>query len=401
MSFLRSSIGRWVLAACGVIAATSNATAQTIVLEAKQGESWTDRLLIPDIQTLSFRWKWNGREPATSASWQMTFTSPDASPNPSAIAGVGALVPLPSGGRLGEYGLFQVAASTIPSNAPRTFYIRLRSSGEYSSWIPIIVSDRAGSTTVRQTSDEYTRATSTVSTPTTGSGSFTIPGGGQQTPLFNMPDPYMPISIRLTGIECLVTASAVYSLFGATAQSLSSLPRLDVDKVYAVIAAIDVDRKSPAASRTYVQITDVLPLTRGSTGNLDVAAWGPPDGAPLGIPNGQFAIVAVVLLHRFNGPNLAIATTMIEAGIKKELSMLSATSSTDEIVKAARSIANSIIVKTLEPGDRRVSASMESNFLYINDDDLRLVRDGHILLRPMDVGSAYGGTFKIRVMLRK
>src|SRR5687767_6168784 len=224
-----SRLLRTAVSAGFATAIISSASAAQFVFEVRQGTTWGNKLVVPENTPITFRWKWDGRTDLTSASWQMTYFVPTLRDEPAIVQS--AAVPI-STSRISEYSAFQISPDAVPSNAPSTFYVRVRSGQLYSSWIPV-----------------------TVTSPT--------PTG----PLLvaSVPNPDPPLWVKLTKIICLSVSND-----GSAS-----------DEVYAVVGSVALNKERPWASTIWAEITPLYKdMDPGDPRVMNTTMWGPPSGAP-------------------------------------------------------------------------------------------------------------------------
>lgn len=322
------------------------------VLEVKSGTTWDDKLVLSNPATMSFRWKWDGRTELGGAVWQMTYTAPGTA-NPAIVKSVG--VPAPTG-RLSEYATFQILADAVPSNAPPTFYIRMRSGENYSSWIPVTITGT-------------TRAVTTVAPPPA------------PIPAVQVAD--MPIWVKLTKIICKAVSDD-----GSAS-----------DEVYAVLGSVALNREKPWTSKVWTDATRLYPdINPGDLRATDQVLWGPPTGDPVVLKNPNDAIMLFALMEQDVGvPYLARAASLGQ--LSSTVEKFNPDWSYAQMRQAAENaFLNGVIAASSGSGtgsrDDRINVGSVS--FMLTQAEIDEARAGKIVKKELLVGSGGHGVYVVR-----
>jgi hypothetical protein len=288
-----------------------------VTLEVQQSGGWATTLTVSQPQILNFRWQYSSGPPIASAYWQLAYSS-DGSPVKQAV------ITPPS--KPGEVASFSVAPTDVPSNAPPTYYVRVRSARGSSAWIPIQRLQRAGVATTTSTSTtspisqlqpEQTRTGTTTETtrprlepqqPTTST--FTIPGGGGGTlaqPMTVLSAADTPLWARLTKIICEVETN-------------DATPS---DEVYAIVGIVALNRTNLSNSLVGVRATPIYEdFDTGDSRVPNLDLWGPAS-APLPIKDTRDSYILVALMEHDDAFSMPFALQMVKAKLLTAVSALS------------------------------------------------------------------------------
>lgn len=282
------------IALIAVLTSAASLHAQ-ISIEVKAGDMWTDHLSLSTLQNMGFRWKYEGTA-LTNAAWQITYTAPSASTSP-VVKSVSIGVPAAPG----TYSAFVIPATMVPEDAPSTFYVRVRTTNGFSSWVPVSVGQQARST---GTTSSLAGALAGALDPARQAPTPTpVPPPGITLP---PPEPtpiplYAPLWIKLTKILC-------------ERQTADGSPN---DEMYAVVTTVWVNRKDMSQSKVSTRFTNVYEyFNPGDMRVPNLGVWGmggDNDADPILSPND--VIILVAAMESDGDRNLFIVSTAINSMI--------------------------------------------------------------------------------------
>ena len=371
-----------------------------ITLEAR-GTGWANSLTASPVDTMRFRWKWNGAPAATAASWQITFTQPGSVAFPPVVKSSRTALPSAEG----QYVSFRIPPDSVPSNAPSTFYVRIRSLNRVSAWLPVTV-EGAGAPAVgpssppgrgnpsgtpgRSGGNNPVRAGAGTSDAAGVAGAlgkptkkddkpFVIPGGAAlETPLW----------VRLSEINC---------------QDNHAEDGDDSDEIYAIVATVRVNSNDPFNSMVSASATKTYTLTKCNHAKKspyaaypDLKVWGPKDGAPMAIrgPTSEMpneAIIYAVLMERDEGQKMAIVLEAMRQSIRQALTKNTGQPAGFRVAEAMRSVLPRIENAAL--GDDWVGLGLVNP--KFTAEELASARSGKVVVkRERNCNTGYGTASK-------
>ena len=125
--------------------AAAPAVRAQVTLEVQQSTTWTTELTIPEVQTMSFRWRWDGK-PLASASWQLTIIPLGTVPTATSTVAKQKNVPVPA---KGAYAPFQILPADLPAGVTSNFYVRVQATTQggmervESAWVRVFIGSRS------------------------------------------------------------------------------------------------------------------------------------------------------------------------------------------------------------------------------------------------------------------
>lgn len=326
----------------------SSASAAQFVFEARQGTTWGQKLVVPENTAMSFRWKWDGRTDLTSASWQMTYSIPATRDEPTIVKSAAVSV---STSRLSEYSAFQISPDAVPSNAPSTFYVRVRSGQLHSSWIPV-----------------------TVTSPTPA-GPLTV---------VTVPSTDPALWVKLTKIIC-------------KAQSADGSAS---DEVYALFGSVGINHEKPWTSTFLSQATQIYQgMNANDFRSVNSGLWGPPAGDPVVFRKPGDVILHYWLVeHDAGSPELAKAMGL--GGLSKMVGTFNTDWSYARMVQnAGAAYSNAAQQAFLGTGSTARDDEIGTGVLVFTQAEIDAARSGTVQKKEVLVGSGDRGVYLLRFQM--
>lgn len=347
------------------IITVSSPLAGQFVFEARQGTTWGDKLVLSQLGTMTFRWKWDGREEPNEAGWQMTFDTPGPKTIPAIVKSAGVSVPTAT--RLSEYGTFQIGPDAVPANAPETFYVRMQTGRTYSAWIPVTITG-------------VTRASNPLAPPpliTSGVAAPTLVTEGVHDE--------NAVWMKLTKLICHVE----------TADGAGS------DEAYAIVASVAIDWSRPWASPVHVANTRLMQLIDDKEErDLDVAVWGPPDGYAAPLKNPKGAVILVALYEQDGGDPLLVGL-MAKAKLVKAVSGLNPELSYSAVSSLLREAFSDGVQAAAGGGDFDGDEMIGMAQVQLEADEIADAKAGKVIKKELQFGGGSRGSYSLRFQLSR
>jgi hypothetical protein len=336
----------------------------------QSGNTWTGITEIRSLGPVNLRWRWDGAEVPTLVRWNLTTQPPDFTQLTNPVSLTGNLQ-LPAKG--GEYEPFTVT----PHPAVHfPFYIRVRvdlaargdtpAKSVFSRWI-----------TVRQMTLVPRVTEPTRAAPTTT---------GSIDPLKTAADA-TPLRITLARIHTKATARTDYEAAGPGATG----PRAPVNRVYAMMVSIELNRSNLEQSLVRVKATPVYSVTPNSTVQAHIPIWGPDDAARPIAGTGGDVLLMIALMQRYGDRALGISEALILKGLREQLSLIKGITPSDVKQVLFKRFAQDN-EKAAEQGrnDRPVPFNVWSRPVLLTPSTLQRARDGEIVEVTQTFGTATG-----------